>query len=282
MATTTTTATTPLPPQTYNIPQNHMGYYGANGQYSPSSSVSPESPRADPQGPYNPNPRKQLRPLKSPLYVPAVFRPTTFSNTSPSTPPDSARNSLNHVEDKNTTAIQNTDYDTYMNLIVQGHEGTEIGDVTGPPTHEHWRPDEASPSCDSPQCKTNFNLFVRKHHCRHCGHIFCSTHSSQFIPLDQAARFHPDGYQSRACDTCHKQYQKWDTARSLRRKNSDDTASSNDSQSYKSIPTQHQGHGHRRMQSAAIPTSGGQPQQQQPIASSMANSVPKDWAWSTF
>lgn len=276
------TTTSPLT-QTYNIPQNNMPFYGTNGQYSPASSTSPTSPRAsDPQHPYNPNPAKQLRPLKSPLYVPAVLRPTQFPAAPPATPPDSARTSLNHLEDKNSSAIQNTDYDTYMTLIVQGHEGTEIGDVTGPPTHDHWRPDEASPSCDSPQCKTNFNLFVRKHHCRHCGHIFCSSHSSHTIPLDQFAKFHPDGYQSRACDTCARQYQKWDTARSLRRKNSGDTASSNDSQSYRSVPSSTQMPGHRRMQSAAIPSLGGQNQDQQQMASSMANSVPKDWAWSTF
>lgn len=276
-------ATTSHPPQTYTIPQSNKPFYSANGQYSPSSSLSPDSPRTiDLQQPYNPNPSKQLRPLKSPLYVPAVLRPTHFSSAPPSTPPDSARNSFNNVDDKNLSSLQSTDYDTYMTLIAQGHEGTEIGLVTGPPTQEHWRPDEASPSCDSPQCKTNFNLFVRKHHCRHCGHIFCSSHSSHNIPLDQAARFHPDGYQSRACDTCHKHYQKWDTARSLRRKNSDDSASSNDSQSYKSISNQSHPPGHRRMQSAAIMTIGGQPQQQQQMASSMANSVPKDWAWSTF
>src|SRR5436853_2879696 len=68
------------------------------------------------------------------------------------------------------------------------------------------QPDEASSSCDSPKCRSSFNLFVRKHHCRHCGHIFCAEHIAYTIPLDQNAKFHPEGMQSRACDSCYKQY----------------------------------------------------------------------------
>src|SRR5271170_1484728 len=85
------------------------------------------------------------------------------------------------------------------------------------------QPDEASPSCDSPKCRSSFNLFVRKHHCRHCGHIFCAEHTAYTIPLDQNAKFHPEGVQSRACDSCYKQYQRWETARSVCRKNSDNS-----------------------------------------------------------
>lgn len=36
-----------------------------------------------------------------------------------------------------------------------------------------WQPDSESSNCAS--CKKSFSLFTRKHHCRVCGHIFCST-----------------------------------------------------------------------------------------------------------
>lgn len=134
------------------------------------------------------------------------------------------------------------------------------------------QPDVASPTCDSPQCRSSFNLFVRKHHCRHCGHIFCSTHTTYIIPLDQYAKFHPDGVPSRACETCHRQYQRWDTARSIRRKNSQN---SKDDSNESGPPTPLVGTtGHRRMISGGV--RGGKPVEQ------VANSVPKDWHWSTF
>lgn len=271
-------ATTTYPAQTYAILQgNQMPYYGANGQPSPTSSTSPASLRTgDLPQPYNPNPAKQLRPLKSPLYVPAVLRPTEhFPIMSPMTPPKSTRGSLDNLEEHGETERQQSDLDTFLAQIQVDEE--ELGDVTGLPKQDHWKPDEASTSCDSPQCRSNFNLFVRKHHCRHCGHIFCSSHSSQTIPLDQEAKFHPNGYQSRACEACHKQYSRWDTARSMKRKDSGDSAGSEDSKSSTSAPTVPHTPGHRRMGSSAISTKGGKKEQQ-----SIANSVPRDWAWSTF
>lgn len=34
-----------------------------------------------------------------------------------------------------------------------------------------WMPDEAQPACRN--CHRTFSFFVRRHHCRLCGHIFC-------------------------------------------------------------------------------------------------------------
>lgn len=213
--------------------------------------------------------------MKKPLYVPAVLRPTEFPTQAPATPPKSTLGSLESLQDIQSPA-QQPDFNMYLAAFAS-HEPEHLGEVTGEPKRDHWRPDEASTSCDSPQCRANFNLFVRKHHCRHCGHIFCSTHANFKIPLDQAAKFHPDGYESRACETCHRQYQRWDTARSIKRKDSGDSQS--DERSYKStsaVPA------HRRMISAAINAGGQKQQSHQQMAGSMANSVPKDWSWSTF
>jgi hypothetical protein len=267
-----TTMASNYPSQGYPIPDNVRTQY-AYQQPSPANSASPNSPRMnDFMQPQAPNPYKQLRPLKSPLYVPAVLRPTEHFS-SPATPPKSQHGSLDSLPEAEVDAIVRA-AQIKMDLEAMDHSWVsheELGEVTGPPTREHWKPDEASPTCDSAQCRSNFNLFIRKHHCRHCGHIFCSSHVPHTIPLDQEAKFHPNGTESKACETCYNQFQKWDTARSLRRKNSD---GSREEDNQSGPPTPLAGPGsHRRM------ISGGRMdrQPQQPV-----NSVPKDWAWSTF
>lgn len=270
------TMTSNYPVQTYPIPENVATQY-AYQQPSPANSASPTSPRSnnDYMQPQAPNPHKQLRPLKSPLYVPAVLRPNEHFS-SPSTPPKSQHGSLDSLPEVDVDAALRA-AQVKLHLEAMEHQwanGEELGDVTGPPTREHWKPDEASPACDSAQCRSNFNLFVRKHHCRHCGHIFCATHVPHTIPLDQEAKFHPDGVPSKACDTCHRQYERWDTARSMRRKNSDGSNEDN-SNNQSGPPTPLAGPGaHRRMISGGV---RGQQQPEQP-----ANSVPNNWSWSTF
>jgi FYVE zinc finger len=259
--------------QTYPISQSQTPFYPTQ-QLSPLSSISPTSPRMnDYIQQHAPNPYKQIRQLKSPLYVPAALRPTEhFSTpTTPATPPKSQHGSLDSLQDAEANAAAEA-AQTQLEIDALGTHWVieeELGEVTGLPTREHWKPDNASPQCDSPHCFSNFNLFVRKHHCRHCGHIFCATHVTRTIPLDQNAQFHPDGTDSRACEMCHRQYIRWDAARSLRRKNSQN---SKDDDSGPPTPLAGPG-SYRRMISGGI--RGKQPEQ-------MANSVPKDWAWSTF
>jgi hypothetical protein len=134
--------------------------------------------------------------------------------------------------------------------------------------------DAASQSCDSPTCRSSFGLFLRRHHCRHCGHVFCSSHTPYMVPLDQDARFHPDGTPSRACDLCWKAYQRWEESRAAgltriqslldARKagsisNNDFKAGMSDASSQSDSSSLHQ-------------------QQHHPVASS----IPRDWNWSTF
>lgn len=135
------------------------------------------------------------------------------------------------------------------------------------------QPDEASPSCDSPKCRSSFNIFVRKHHCRHCGHIFCAEHTAYTIPLDQHAKFHPDGIQSRACDSCYRQYQKWDAVRSLRRKNSENSTADGSESATALAELDNKPLGDRSVHSPQMRARPSEP---------VASSVPKDWAWSTF
>ena len=135
------------------------------------------------------------------------------------------------------------------------------------------QPDEASPSCDSPKCRSSFNLFVRKHHCRHCGHIFCFEHTAYTIPLDQHAKFHPEGIPSRACDSCYRQYEKWNAARRLRRENSENRNTDESGSATPLAGPDYNTLGHRSVHSQQINANPSEP---------VASSVPKDWTWSTF
>nr|DAD41674.1 TPA_asm: hypothetical protein HUJ06_015997 [Nelumbo nucifera] len=61
---------------------------------------------------------------------------------------------------------------------------------------DHWVPDEAVTKCTA--CGTDFGAFVRKHHCRNCGDIFCDkcTHGRIALTADEQAQ------PVRVCDRC--------------------------------------------------------------------------------
>ncbi|KAJ6953437.1 protein FREE1-like [Populus alba x Populus x berolinensis] len=73
----------------------------------------------------------------------------------------------------------------WMNLIKPGSE-----------EKDHWVPDEAVSKCTS--CGTDFGAFVRRHHCRNCGDIFCDrcTHGRIALTADENAQ------PVRVCDRC--------------------------------------------------------------------------------
>lgn len=61
---------------------------------------------------------------------------------------------------------------------------------------DHWVPDEAVTKCTD--CGTDFGAFVRRHHCRNCGDIFCDkcTHGRIALTAEENAP------QVRVCDRC--------------------------------------------------------------------------------
>ena len=132
--------------QNYNVPSNQLSFYHAQQQPSPAdsmpptpSNISPTSPRMDTYLKYQlPNQVRQLRPPKSPLYVPAVLRPTERPpRQSPMTPPKSLHGSLD--------SLQEESFDERMgaapfDVATHGFIGEEeLGDVTGPPKKDHWK-----------------------------------------------------------------------------------------------------------------------------------------------
>ncbi|KAF7249263.1 RUN and FYVE domain-containing protein 1 [Varanus komodoensis] len=58
-----------------------------------------------------------------------------------------------------------------------------------------WLKDDEATHCK--QCEKEFSISRRKHHCRNCGHIFCSTCSSNELALPSYPK------PVRVCDSCH-------------------------------------------------------------------------------
>ncbi|XVE69697.1 hypothetical protein DITRI_Ditri10aG0011800 [Diplodiscus trichospermus] len=95
-----------------------------------------------------------------------------------SQPPESLKTTEQSAEKKKGIA-------DWMNLMKPGNE-----------EKDHWVPDEAVSKCTA--CGTDFGAFVRKHHCRNCGDIFCDkcTHGRIALTADENAQ------PVRVCDRC--------------------------------------------------------------------------------
>ncbi|CAL3964752.1 unnamed protein product [Diplocarpon coronariae] len=219
-------------------------------------------------------PQKQLRPPKSPLYVPAVLRPTDPprrpARQSPLTPPPSKDSSFDELENARTLSRLSTAEEgkRALGVIVEAEHSSEgLARVTGLPTRAHWKPDSESVICDDTTCPVYFGFLSRKHHCRRCGNIFCDRHSSHTIPLDQDANYHPGGAQVRACEHCFTDYLRWRIARSSR-----SNSESSDVPTTPTVSCAGRAAGRGSMFGGKNP---GMPE-------SLGASVPRDWNWSTF
>ncbi|KAL8836937.1 MAG: hypothetical protein Q9170_002737 [Blastenia crenularia] len=264
------------PPNSHEVHAVHSGLQ----QYSPSDSAANTPMNHSPISPHDlsnfsalPLTGRQRRPPKSPMYVPAALRPTERPHrASPLTPPRSLHSSTDSLdragESRPVSRRSTTSTKTGGPLGKVAENEAAIEDdenlppVEGMPTRQHWKPDVNATICDAPTCHKSFNLFERRHHCRHCGHIFCNEHSTYKIPLDHNAEFHPEGTPSRACQHCWDRYRAWRVAMSSR------------TNSMRSTATATPG--------TPIPGIAGAGQGPEGQKGSVASSVPRDWNWSTF
>lgn len=233
--------TEPSPPESYA--------YG-KGAYANSMSQTPPSANISPTNLHSSHVNvRQLRTPRQPMYIPAALRPTDSSvkptdipsrPRAPDTPPASKDNSFDSGKSNvrassgevGITSLGSPFGGEDMDMLRRGlsraaSEGLDedLGDVTGPPTTAHWKPDVASPDCAV--CHQTFTWYFRRHHCRRCGDIVCDNHISRKVPLDQNARYHPEGVPSKACDQCH---QEWSIIKKLRHSRSSSMAGSMSSQ----------------------------------------------------
>ncbi|XP_069952168.1 RUN and FYVE domain-containing protein 2 isoform X4 [Cherax quadricarinatus] len=73
----------------------------------------------------------------------------------------------------------------------------DLRDVSKSLRDAQWAPDKEATNCRL--CEKEFSISRRRHHCRHCGNIFCHSCSDNTMPLPSSAR------PVRVCDTCHTQ-----------------------------------------------------------------------------
>ncbi|KAJ5241623.1 Zinc finger FYVE-related protein [Penicillium citrinum] len=264
-------------------PANQISVYGhpspTNSSTTTPSNNSPTSPRLTTAALHQlPLQSRQLRPPKGPLYVPAALRPTERpQKSSPITPPRSVHGSLDSLNEDAEPISRRSTMESKSSGISKSAEhewmkNESLGEVTGHPTRDHWKADSASPNCDSPTCRSSFGLFLRRHHCRHCGHVFCSSHTPHMVPLDQDARFHPEGVSSRACDLCWSAYQRWEETRTNRLSKIQDSIDKNgegETEHTEDLSASEE------MNGATLKANLGQ-------TAEIAASVPRDWNWSTF
>lgn len=81
-----------------------------------------------------------------------------------------------------------------MAADINQEDGSSV--VTNNPS---WTPDKMASQCRA--CNREFSMTRRKHHCRHCGMIFCNNCSDHAICLASEVAG-PMGKPVRVCDTC--------------------------------------------------------------------------------
>ncbi|RFU25571.1 hypothetical protein B7463_g10766, partial [Scytalidium lignicola] len=274
----------------YGIPSNIQPFYNPPHQQHQQQPISPLT--SGPNTPHNASPTsprtthlpsipqhtRQLRPPKSPLYVPAVLRPTDpprkATKPSPLTPPTSLHSSFDDLGSVGGGGLSRRSTGNIEDLEIS-LEG--LGKVTALPTRAHWKPDSSAPICDDPTCTRAFTYFTRRHHCRRCGNIFCDLHSLFIIPLDQDANYHPKGTRSRACEHCWSEYRAWQIQRSSRSNSEDSNSTTSAGGSIPTTPVTPNVACARAKGSMAAALGG-----KGELSQSLAASVPRDWSWSTF
>jgi len=104
---------------------------------------------------------------------------------------------------------EQTKTQTQAESSAEGEEGEDDCDVEagGEDTDSvysrpSWTPDEMTTQCTNTSCKVSFDLFTRRHHCRHCGKIYCNKCSSKRCLLPPSS-FSERGLQ-RVCDSCNE------------------------------------------------------------------------------
>ncbi|KHJ36199.1 putative fyve domain [Erysiphe necator] len=225
--------------------------------------------------------RPQFGKGKSSTYLPAVLRAPeppkcmemeSEQPPSPLSPIESIKSFWKFGSPKSTEVDLDVNF---KNLSQEAIDLKGLGNVTGPPTRVHWKPDMFSRHCDLPSalCTQTFSVFWRRHHCRRCGLIFCHLHSLYTAPLDQDANFHPLGKPSRVCQRCMAQWNTWIERHSSIIK--ENTVGLNGQLKMEES---------KPLKIASFPKAPIKADQTLAVAGSsgMGKSVSSDWTWSTF
>lgn len=85
-----------------------------------------------------------------------------------------------------------------LNLLPGGGDQLKHAESFQGPLGPQWQRDKDAPRCNG--CQRGFNVFLRRHHCRRCGKIFCDACTANKGPVLEWG-FHG---QERQCDDCYQ------------------------------------------------------------------------------
>lgn len=122
---------------------------------------------------------------------PAVAEPVAASDPDPV---------LSTSSTDESTSIQNLPSQSNEDFSINESNSSLTGSLTSAPdlgrVPPYWIPDEMTNQCM--QCDTKFSLMKRRHHCRACGLLLCSTCCNQKFHLVYL------GAEGRICGSCHE------------------------------------------------------------------------------
>lgn len=74
-------------------------------------------------------------------------------------------------------------------------------------SRDFWMPDKSCMVCY--ECDSQFTLFNRRHHCRHCGRVFCAKCTANSVPAPYSGQrnYSDERDRIRVCNFCYKQWE---------------------------------------------------------------------------
>lgn len=259
---------------------------------------------------------RQIHNPKKPLYLPAVLRNVSETNLSnedivrPSSPPQSMVSNNRTITSRNlqpqnyqqqgTSASSAASVHSSSSSVIETcrrqialwffsngeynsveNRWSQLLDPPAPPTKSHWLPDSKRSSCN--YCHKLFTFWERKHHCRHCGDIFCQQHLGHWLYLNTDASFIIGGgglgTLSKICDGCLEEYEnvvknpKWKSQKldSVNKQNGLLEPAASTATAIRNMEIGSQGG-----------TNVQNNDSKEDVFGSIAGSVPADWNWSSF
>ncbi|KAL6661587.1 hypothetical protein ACP70R_000971 [Stipagrostis hirtigluma subsp. patula] len=71
-------------------------------------------------------------------------------------------------------------------------------------SRDFWMPDQSCRVCYD--CDAQFTILNRRHHCRHCGRVFCARCTANSVPRSPGDAAREDGERIRVCNYCFKRW----------------------------------------------------------------------------
>lgn len=254
---------------------------------------------------------KQISNPKKPLYMPAVLRDVSETNITiddvirPSSPQHTLLsgnqniNSRNNLPSSSQASVYSNSSSILENckrrissFLFSNGDTANLDSMMGPkleapvpPTREHWLPDSKRASCH--YCHKLFTFLDRKHHCRHCGDIFCQQHLAHWLYLNSSANFIIGGggmgTLSKICDGCLEEYENliknpnWNGQKALTQAAQSDTTNPNLNSSKNRTSANS-----AAIEVASAGNDADSDKGKADVIGSVVGSVPADWNWSSF